>query len=65
MAADRPSRRVCMHSSRTRRVLRTVLVEEDELDDEEEKRDEEEEEEAADEDWYCWLKLLAARFSDW
>lgn len=55
-----------MDSSRTRRVLRTLLVEEYEFDDEEEKRDdEEEEEEAADEAWYCWLKLLAARFSDW
>lgn len=71
MAADRPSRRVCMDSSRTRRVLRTELLE-DELEEEEKEEEEEEEEEEmflmqaeAVEELYCLLKLLAARFSDW
>jgi len=62
MAAERPISLVCMDSSKQRSVLRTVVLLEDEVTDEEERfwmRAE-----AVDEE-YCWLKLLAARFSSW
>lgn len=71
MAAERPSSLVAIDSSKTRRVLRISLVEEEVMMLEEEELEEEEDLERALMEAEAvsvlkdWLKLRAARFSLW